>query len=403
MSNSSFFARVDQAPPDPILGLTEAFNADSNPRKVNLGVGVYQDGSGKVPVLQTVREAENIWYNQETSKSYLPIDGLAAFNNAVKELLLGENSPLVSAGRVVTVQCLGGTGALKVGGDFLKRFFSASTVYISDPTWANHGQIFERAGFSIGTYTYYDKATHGLNFEGMISSLKSLPDNSIVLLHGCCHNPTGVDPTREQWKEIVEVFKNRPLVPFIDFAYQGFGDGIDEDAYAIRLFAEAGLSCLVASSFSKSLSIYRERVGALTIITGSADESKKILSQVKVTIRSNYSNPTSHGGQIAAIILTDATLRKRWEKEVTEMRERIQTMRELFVKGLKEKGVKQDFSFIAKQKGMFSFSGLTKETVETLIREYSLYMVSSGRICVAAMNEKNIPFICESIAAVLNK
>jgi aromatic-amino-acid transaminase len=395
------FAGIEQAPPDPILGLTEAFNADPSPKKVNLGVGVYQDGTGKVPVLKTVREAEAKWYEQENSKSYLPIDGVPAYNKAVQNLLLGADSPLTRDGRALTVQSLGGTGGLKIGADFLKRFFPQSTVYISQPSWENHRQLFEAAGFKVETYPYYDAKTHGLNFEGMLGAIKALPAKSIVLLHACCHNPTGVDPTREQWKALVEVFKTSDLVPFIDFAYQGFAEGIEEDAYSVRLFAAAGISCLIASSFSKSFSMYRERVGAFTVLTASAEEARRVLSQLKRIIRTNYSNPSSHGAQVAALILSDLAMRTRWEAEVAEMRNRIKSMRTLFVKTLAEKGVTQDFGFITRQNGMFSFTGLSKEIVQKLRGEYSLYIVDSGRICVAAMNEKNLPAICEAIAAVL--
>jgi aromatic-amino-acid transaminase len=401
MSNSSLFAQIQQAPPDPILGLTEAFNADKNPQKVTLGVGVYQDSTGKVPVLQTVRQAEAKWYEQETTKSYLPIDGVPSYNKAVQALLLGADSPIIAEGKAVTVQSLGGTGALKIGADFLKNFFGQSSVWISNPSWENHRQIFEAAGFKVENYPYYDAKTNGLDFDGMYNTIKNLPARSIVLLHACCHNPTGVDPTKEQWTKLVELFKAQDLIPFIDFAYQGFGDGIDEDAFAVRAFAQAGILCLIANSFSKSMSMYRERVGAMTILTNSADESKRVLSQLKRTIRTNYSNPASHGAQVAALILTDPKLRAAWEIEVTEMRTRIQQMRTEFVKALAVNGVKQDFSFITRQKGMFSYTGLSKETVHKLRDQFSLYLVDSGRACIAAMNEKNLPYICQAISTVL--
>ncbi|MCP4138254.1 MAG: aspartate/tyrosine/aromatic aminotransferase [bacterium] len=401
MSNSSFFESIKMAPADPILGLTEAFNADTNPKKVNLGVGVYQNGAGKVPVLDTVRIAEARWYEKEDSKSYLPIPGIAQYNKAVQELLFGKDSPVISSGKGTTVQSLGGTGALKIGADFLRKFYPSSDIYISDPSWANHRQLFEAAGFTVKTYPYFDKATMGLDFDGMYNSIKELPPQSIVLLHACCHNPTGVDPDQEQWLKIRELFKESGLIPFFDFAYQGFGEGIDEDAFAIRSFAEAGIPCLVASSFSKSLSIYRERVGALTVITGNADEASRVLSQLKIIIRTNYSNPSSHGAQAAYIVLSDPELSKKWHDEVAEMRKRIQDMRKFFVTCLKENGITQDFSFIMEQKGMFSFSGLSKEMVQRLKDEYGIYIVGSGRICVAAMNENNIPYICEGIAKVI--
>jgi aromatic-amino-acid transaminase len=398
---SSRFAHIELAPPDSILGLTDAFNADQNPKKVNLGVGVYQDETGKVPVLKTVREAEARWYQQETTKSYLPIDGVPTYKKAVQELLFGKGAAVITEGKAVTVQTLGGTGGLKVGADFLKWFFPNTGVWISDPSWANHKQIFEAAGFPVKSYPYYDNKSHGLNFTGMIDGIKKLPAGSVVLLHACCHNPTGADPSKAEWNELVEVFKTHDLIPFIDFAYQGFGEGLDEDAYAVRAFAQAGIPTLISNSFSKSLSIYRERVGALTILTSSEDESKRVLSQLKRVIRTNYSNAVSHGAQVAAIILTDPELRQRWNEEVAEMRNRIHKMRELFVKGLAAQGVKEDFSFITRQKGMFSYTGLTKEAVQKLQKEYGIYIVGSGRACIAAMNEKNMPYICQSIAAVL--
>jgi aromatic-amino-acid transaminase len=398
MADFSIFKSIEQAPADPILGLTEAYNADTNPDKVNLGVGVYQNGEGKVPVLSTVRKAEALWYEKEDSKNYLPITGAPAYTKEVQKLVLGENSPLIDSGRVVTIQSLGGTGALKVGADFIKKFYPKAEIYISDPSWANHRALFEAAGFTVNTYPYFDKETMGLDFDNMYETIKGLPAGTVVLLHACCHNPTGVDPDKEQWLKLVDLFKDSDLLPFFDFAYQGFGEGIDEDAFAIRTFAEAGISCIIASSFSKSLSLYRERIGALTIITGNEDEAKKVTSQLKVTIRTNYSNPSSHGAQIAAIILSDEKLSKEWHKEVAEMRERIQAMRKLFVENLKEKGVEKDYSFIIKQKGMFSFSGLPKDVVQKLRDESSIYIVGSGRICVAAMNEKNVPIICDAIA-----
>jgi aromatic-amino-acid transaminase len=395
------FSEVTQAPADPILGLTEAFQADTNPKKVNLGVGVYQNGQGKVPVLSVVRDAERLWYEKEDSKAYLPIDGLPAYRQEVHALLFGRDSALIKEGRVVTAQALGGTGALKVGADFLKRFLPKAELYISQPSWENHRAVFESAGFTVKEYAYYSPETHGLDFAAMRDSLNKIPSGSIVLLHACCHNPTGADPTPGQWQEVVNICKQRSLLPFIDFAYQGFGEGIDQDALSVRLFAESGQPFLVASSFSKSFSLYRERVGAVCFVTSSADEAKRVTSQLKRVIRTNYSNPSSHGGQVVALVLADAELRKRWEGEVTEMRERIQSMRDLFVRRLAERGVQRDFSFIAKQKGMFSYSGLELNAVRRLRSEFGVYIVDSGRICVAAMNEKNIEPVTEAIAAVL--
>lgn len=395
------FADVPLAPADPILGLTEAFQADENPNKVNLGVGVYQDGRGKVPVLSVVREAERRWYEKEDSKAYLPIDGLAAYRQEVQNLLFGRDSSLVKEGRAVTAQALGGTGALKLGADFLRRFSPRAEIYISKPSWENHRALFEAAGFAVKEYPYYAPATHGLDFAGMRGTLEQLPAGTIVLLHACCHNPTGVDLSPSEWQEVVGIVKARSLLPFLDFAYQGFGDGIAEDAIAVRAFAEAGLPFLVASSFSKSFSLYRERVGAITFVTRDADEARRVTSQLKRVIRTNYSNPSSHGGQVVALILADPELRARWEGEVAEMRSRIQSMRSSFVKRLAERGIARDFSFIAQQKGMFSYSGLELEAVRRLRAEYGIYIVDSGRICVAAMNANNIEPITEAIAKVL--
>ena len=401
MPHTSLFTRIEQAPPDPIIGLTEGFNADTNPRKVNLGAGVYQDASGKVPILQVVREAAQRWWEKENTKTYLAIDGVAAFNRQVQTLLFGAHSAVLTEGRAVTVQAVGGTGALKLGADFLKRFFSASEVWISRPSWENHQALFEAAGFTVHQYPYYNPETHGVDFAGMLETLHRLPPRSIVILHACCHNPTGVDLSREQWTQVVEAFQSTELIPFLDFAYQGFSAGLEEDAFAVRAFAEAGLPCLIANSFSKSFALYRERVGALTIVTSSAEESQRILSQLKRVIRTNYSSPPSYGGQLVAEVLGDAELRAKWETELATMRERIHQMRHLLVRTLREKGVEQDFDFVTRQRGMFSYSGLSREAVERLRKEYSLYIVGSGRICVAALNEQNIGYVCEAIAEVV--
>jgi len=394
------FSNVTLAPADPILGLTEAFQADQNPKKVNLGVGVYQDGTGKVPVLSVVREAERRWYEKEDSKSYLPIDGVPAYRKEVQELLFGKDSALVAEGRVVTAQALGGTGALKVGADFLRRFLPGAEVYISAPSWENHRALFESVGFAVKDYPYYAPQSHGLDFAAMRDALAMLPAASIVLLHACCHNPTGVDLDAAQWEEVVEVIRERALVPFVDFAYQGFGDGIDEDAVAVRAFARSGIPFVVSSSFSKSFSLYRERVGAISFVTADADETKRVTSQLKRVIRTNYSNPSSHGGQVVALVLSAAELRGKWEAELAEMRTRIKRMRSLFVERLAARG-SGDFSFIEQQRGMFSYSGLDVERVRRLRAEFGLYIVDSGRICVAAMNENNLDYITDSIAKVL--
>ena len=398
---SSVFSQIALAPADPILGLTEAFNADTNSAKVNLGVGVYQDGSGKVPILEVVREAERRWQQKEETKSYIPIDGVPAYNKLVQRLVLGENSEVIASGRALTAQALGGTGALKIGADFLKRFFPESKVYISTPSWENHRAIFEAAGFEVQTYPYYDPKTHGIEFDEMMSALKRLEARSILLLHASCHNPTGVDLSHDQWREVVEVCRERKLIPFLDFAYQGFAVDPETDAFAVRAFAESGLQCIIANSFSKSFSLYRERVGGLTIVTADADETKRVHSQLKRVIRTNYSSPASHGAQVVALVLGDEQLRAQWLEELAAMRNRILAMRKMMVAKLKEKGVERDFSFIERQCGMFSFSGLDLEMVRKLKSEKSLYIVNSGRICVAAINEKNIDYICEAISEVV--
>jgi aromatic-amino-acid transaminase len=401
MTQASPFAQVELAPPDPIYGLTEAFNNDKNPKKVTLVAGVYQDGDGRVPILQVVHDAQEQLLEKEETKNYMPIDGIPAFNQQAQALLLGADSAALAEGRVVTVQTLGGTGALKVGADFLKRFFSSSQAWISNPSWENHRQLFEGAGFTVNNYPYYDKETRGLDFTSMLNALRKLPARSVVVLHACCHNPTGVDPSREEWTRLVDFFQTADLIPFLDIAYQGFDKGLDADAFAVRAFAEAGIPCLVAQSFSKSFGLYRERVGALTVVTASQEEANRVRSQLKRIIRTNYSSPASHGAQLVASVLADPAARARWEKEVAEMRDRIRRMRELFVRRLREKGVEQDFSFIERQIGMFSYSELPRETVDRLRNEYSIYIVGSGRICVASLNEKNIDYVCEAIAETL--
>ncbi|MEC4722352.1 amino acid aminotransferase [Noviherbaspirillum sp. CPCC 100848] len=398
---ASLFSAIEMAPRDPILGITEAFNADKNPNKVNLGVGVYYDDNGKVPLLDCVRKAEAQLMEKPTPRSYLPIDGLAAYDKAVQELVFGADSAVVQEKRAVTVQALGGTGALKIGADFLKRFSPNSQVWISDPSWENHRALFEAAGFVVNNYPYYDAATRGVNFSGMLNALKEMPAGSIVLLHACCHNPTGADLTQEQWTEVISVVSQRGLVPFLDMAYQGFGDGIEEDGKVVRRFAEAGGPLLVSNSFSKSFSLYGERVGALSIAAVSAEEAGRVLSQLKRVVRTNYSNPPIHGGQVVASTLSSPELRKLWEDELAGMRVRIREMRQALVEKLKDKAPGQDFDFVIKQRGMFSYSGLTKEQVARLRDEYSIYAVDTGRICVAALNSKNIDAVVDAIAKVL--
>jgi aromatic-amino-acid transaminase len=389
------------APRDPILGLTEAFNADPNPRKVNLGVGVYYDDGGKVPLLECVRRAESMLLAQAAPRAYLPIDGLPAYDRAVRELVFGADCPALREGRIVTVQTLGGTGGLKVGADLLRRIAPQAEVWISDPTWENHRGLFENAGFTVGAYPYYDDKTHGLKFEGMLAGLRDLPAGSIVLLHACCHNPTGVDLSADQWKRVLDEVVSRGLTPFLDFAYQGFAEGIEADGAAVRSFARAGIPLLVSSSFSKSLSLYGERVGSLSVVAQSDDEAERVLSQLKRLVRTNYSNPPTHGGRVAATVLTTPELRSLWEQELGRMRERIREMRRELVKKLRERVPAADFSFIERQRGMFSYSGLSREQVVRLREEFAVYAIESGRICVAALNTKNIDYCADGIARVL--
>jgi aromatic-amino-acid transaminase len=398
---ASIFAAVEMAPRDPILGLNEAFNADTRTDKVNLGVGVYYDDNGKIPLLAAVRAAEKGRLEAMPPRGYQPIEGAAAYNNAVQKLLLGEDSPLLAAGQVVTIQALGGTGALKVGADYLKRLLPDATVYISDPSWENHRALFEAAGFPVDIYPYYEPVTRGVDFAGMKAKLADLLAGSIVVLHACCHNPTGADLSDTQWDEVVAVCCERGLVPFLDMAYQGFADGIKEDAVAVRAFSASGLQFLVSSSFSKSFSLYGERVGALSLVTASKDEAARVLSQVKRVIRTNYSNPPTHGGAVVAAVLTSPELRQMWEDELAGMRERIRTMRTGLVDALKAQGVAQDFSFVVKQRGMFSYTGLSAAQVEVLKQEFGIYAVGTGRICLAALNSHNLGYVAKAIAQVV--
>lgn len=399
--SASLFTAVEMAPRDPILGLTEAFNADTRAEKVNLGVGVYYDDNGKLPLLAAVKAAEEARLKTQPPRGYQPIDGNAAYNQAVRDLLFGKGSAQADDGSVFTLQALGGTGALKVGADYLKQLLPQTTLYISDPSWENHRALFEAAGFPVETYPYYDPATRGVNFAAMKQKLNALSPQSIVLLHACCHNPTGADLIGSQWQEIAAICKEKSLVPFLDMAYQGFADGIEEDTAAVRAFAAAGTQFFVSSSFSKNFSLYGERVGALSIITASKEEAARVGSQVKRVIRTNYSNPPTHGGAIVAAVLGSAELKAVWEKELAGMKERIRAMRSGLVDALKAEGLQQDFSFIAKQRGMFSFTGLSKEQVERLKTEFAIYAVSSGRINVAALNSKNLPVVAKAIAAVM--
>ncbi|MEZ7827735.1 MAG: amino acid aminotransferase [Brachymonas denitrificans] len=397
----SLFSAVEMAPRDPILGLNEQYNADTNPNKVNLGVGVYFDDNGKLPLLQCVQAAEKAMMDKPAARGYLPIDGLAAYDNAVKALVFGADSAVVKDGRVATVQALGGTGGLKIGADFLKKLNPNAKVLISDPSWENHRALFTNAGFTVETYAYYDADKLGVNVDGMLASLNAAEAGTIVVLHACCHNPTGYDITPEQWDKVVEVVKAKGLVAFLDMAYQGFGHGIAEDGAVIGKFVAAGLNFFVSTSFSKSFSLYGERVGALSVVCESKEEAARVLSQLKIVVRTNYSNPPTHGGTVVATVLNNPELRAQWEQELGEMRTRIKAMRQALVDGLKAAGVQRDMSFITKQIGMFSYSGLTKDQMVRLRNEFGVYGTDTGRMCVAALNSKNVAYVCESIAKVL--
>ena len=397
----SLFTAVEMAPRDPILGLNEQFAADTNPNKVNLGVGVYYDDNGKLPLLECVKKAEADMMKAQSARGYLPIDGIAAYDAAVKSLVFGADSEPVKSGRVATVQGLGGTGGLKIGADFLKKLSPNAKVLISDPSWENHRALFTQAGFTVETHPYYDADKRGVNFEGMLAALNAAPAGTIVVLHACCHNPTGYDITPEQWDQVVATVKARNLTPFLDMAYQGFGNGIQEDGAVIGKFVAAGLTFFVSTSFSKSFSLYGERVGALSVLCTDKDEAARVLSQLKIMIRTNYSNPPIHGGAVVAAVLGSPELRALWEKELGEMRVRIKAMRQKLVDGLKAAGVKQDMGFITRQIGMFSYSGLSKDQMVRLRSEVGVYGTDTGRMCVAALNSKNIDYVCQAIAKVV--
>ena len=401
MSSVSMFSTVEMAPRDPILGLNEQFNADTNPAKVNLGVGVYFDDSGKLPLLKCVQAAEAAMAAAPKPRGYLPIDGIAAYDTAVKGLVFGADSAIIKEGRVATVQGIGGTGALKIGADFLKKLYPQSKVLISDPSWENHRALFTNAGFTVDNYAYYDAASRTVNFPAMLASLKAAAPNSIVVLHACCHNPTGYDISATDWDQVVAIVKANNLVAFLDMAYQGFGYGIQEDGAVIGKFVDAGLNFFVSTSFSKSFSLYGERVGALSVACASKEECDRVLSQLKIAIRTNYSNPPTHGATVCANVLNNPDLRAMWETELGEMRVRIKAMRSAFVEKLKAAGVKADMSFITTQIGMFSYSGLSKDQMVRLRNEFGVYGTDSGRMCVAALNSKNIDYVCASIAKVM--
>ena len=397
----SLFSAVEMAPRDPILGLNEQYAADTNPAKVNLGVGVYYDDNGKLPLLACVQAAEKTMMDKPTARGYLPIDGIVAYDAAVKALVFGAESEAVKSGRVATIQALGGTGGLKVGADFLKHLNPNAKVLISDPSWENHRALFTNAGFKVESYRYYDAQTRDLNFAGMLADLSAAAAGTVVVLHACCHNPTGYDITPAQWDQVVSVVKTNKLVAFLDMAYQGFAYGLAEDGAAVQKFVDAGLTFFVSTSFSKSFSLYGERVGALSVLCENKEEAGRVMSQLKIVIRTNYSNPPTHGGAIVAAVLANPELRALWEKELGEMRVRIKSMRQMLVDGLKAAGVKQDMSFITRQIGMFSYSGLSKEQMVRLRSEFGVYGTDTGRMCVAALNSKNIAHVCASIAKVL--
>jgi aromatic-amino-acid transaminase len=397
--SATLFAAVEMAPRDPILGLNEQFNADPNPNKINLGVGVYFNDEGKLPVLRCVAEVEKQLLSK--AKGYLPIDGIAAYDKAVQGLVFGAAHEAVTSGRVATVQAVGGTGGLKIGADFLKRVAPNATVLISDPSWENHRALFTNAGFAVESYPYFDPATRGVRFEAMLAALNAAAPGSIAVLHACCHNPTGADITAAQWEQVAEVVKARGLIPFLDMAYQGFGHGIAEDGAAVQVFMRAGTALFVSTSFSKSFSLYGERVGALSVVCSSAEEQARVLSQLKIVIRTNYSNPPTFGAQVVATVLNTPALRAMWEEELGEMRQRIKATREALVGKLRAAGVTRDLGFITQQIGMFSYSGLSKEQMQRLRSEFGVYGVDSGRLCIAAINSRNIDAVAAALAKVM--
>ncbi len=397
----SLFTTVEMAPRDPILGLNEQFNADPNPHKVNLGVGVYFDEDGKLPLLQCVQAAEQAMMAKPSARGYLPIDGIAAYDSAIKTLVFGADSEPVVSGRVATVQAIGGTGALKIGADFLKKLSPDAKVLISDPSWENHRALFTNAGFAVETYAYYDAVHRGINFAGMLASLEAAAPGTIVVLHACCHNPTGYDLMPAQWDEVIAVVQRKKLTPFLDMAYQGFGNGIMQDGAVVGKFVASGMIFFVSTSFSKSFSLYGERVGGLSVLCTDKEEASRVLSQLKIVIRTNYSNPPTHGGAVVASVLNNPELRALWEEELGSMRVRIKAMRQKLVDGLKAAGVQQDMSFMTEQIGMFSYSGLNKDQMLRLRSEFGVYGTDTGRICVAALNNKNVAYVCESIAKVM--
>lgn len=395
------FETLTPAPPDAILGLTVAYNEDTNPNRINLGVGVYKDAGGNTPILKSVRAAEERLLLSERTKSYLPIDGDRAFQSATQRLLFGENHPAIRTGLAVTAQTPGGTGALRVAADFIAKTSPNATVWVSEPTWPNHPGVFGSAGLKVRTYPYFDSDTNALDFQGMAAAVARMSAGDVIILHGCCHNPTGVDLAPQQWDVVTQLVTDLGILPLIDFAYQGFAAGLRADAEGWQRLMRSGNELIIANSYSKNFGLYRERVGAMTLVAASRQEAETAMSHVKTVVRTNYSNPPYHGAAIVSTVLNDDGLREQWEQEVTDMRNRINTMRSLFVETLNEKGVEKDFSHIARQRGMFSFSGLNPEQVKRLREEYAIYIVGSGRINVAGMTESNMDYLCESIASVL--
>ena len=395
------FAHVEAYAGDPILTLVETFNKDTRNPKVNLGIGLYYDEEGRIPLLPSVQKAEAARVASAGARSYQPMEGAANYRTAVQALLWGAGHEAVTAGRIATIQTIGGSGALKIGGDLLKRYFPDSEVWVSAPTWDNHRAMFEGAGFVVHDYPYYDAATGGVKFDEMIACFKTLPAKTIVLLHPCCHNPTGVDLSNAQWEQVIEVVKQRDLLPFMDIAYQGFGDSLEDDVFAIRAMTAAGVSFFVSNSFSKNLSFYGERCGGLSVVCHDVEEAGRVLGQLKATVRRNYSSPPTHGGQVTAMVMTEPALRAEWEGEVTEMRERIKAMRQKLYAVLSAKVPGRDFSYFIKQRGMFSYTGLTPEQVDRLREEFAVYLVRSGRMCVAGLNSRNVEYVADAMAEVL--
>lgn len=395
------FEQLEMAPADPILGLSTAFKTDPNPDKINLGVGVYQDASGQTPIFAAVKTAEERVLAAEKSKSYLDIEGSPEYGAAVRTLLLNADHEILASKRAITVQSPGGTGALRIAGDFLARHFGDKPIWLSEPTWANHPKVFQAAGLQVETYPYFDAKTNGLDEEALVTALGQIPNGHIVLLHGCCHNPTGVDPSPQAWERIADLVAERQLLPLVDFAYQGLGDGLSADAVGLKALCREGCELFIASSFSKNFGLYKERIGALTLVGTDADQTAKALSHLKIAVRTNYSNPPAHGSAIVSEILGDEALTSQWEQEVANMRERINGMRRELVAGLKAQGVDRDFSFIERQRGMFSFSGLAAEQVAALREKYAIYIVAGGRINVAGLTKANLDYFCAAVASVL--